>query len=249
MNPAGRTEVDHLESLPQGPFIDVVIPALNEEEALAQTLDSVRDSSVHEIVVVDGGSQDATVAIAQAQGGRVVHSAPGRASQMNHGAGASTGEVLLFLHADTVLPDGFGDLVRQALADPNVVGGRFDVRLSGDDSRLRVVEFFMNWRSRWTGVATGDQAIFVRRRTFDKMSGFADMPLMEDVDFTSRMRRFGRCAPLRARVRTSSRRWEQNGVARTVVLMWGLRLAYALGVGPRRLAAIYSRGRPVAARR
>ena len=225
-------------------FLDVVLPVLNEEASVARAVASAHDPAVSTILVVDGGSEDATIAVAQDAGARVLRSSPGRALQMNAGGHATSAEVVVFLHADTVLPPDFGARIRAALRDPAVVGGRFDVSLSGSDSRLRMVEFFMNMRSRLTGIATGDQAIFVRRRVFEEMKGFLEIPLMEDVEFTSRLRKLGRVAALRDRVETSSRRWEQNGILRTIVLMWGLRLAFAVGVGPDRLAVLYARGRP-----
>lgn len=228
------------------PFLDVVLPVLNEEGSVARAVASAHDPAVSTIMVVDGGSEDATIAVACDAGARVIRSRPGRSVQMNAGGQATCAEAVVFLHADTVLPPGFGARIGAALRDPAVVGGRFDVSLSGADPRLRMVEFFMNMRSRLTGISTGDQAIFVRRHVFEEMKGFREIPLMEDVDFTSRLRKQGRLAALRDRVETSSRRWEQNGILRTIVLMWSLRLAYAVGVGPERLAALYSRGRPAA---
>lgn len=223
--------------------MDVILPTLNEEAAITRAIESAQAPAVAEIVVVDGGSDDATAQLARVAGARVLASRPGRARQMNTGGFATAADVLLFLHADTVLPPNFATQIREALRDPRVAWGRFDVRLSGQDSRLRVVEFLMNWRSRLSGIATGDQAIFVRRPVFESLQGFRDMPLMEDVDFSSRLRRQGRSAALRTRVGTSSRRWERNGIGRTVLQMWALRLGYAIGVSPERLAAIYGRGR------
>lgn len=220
-------------------MISVVIPTLDEEQFLAATLASVEDPLVEEVILADGGSRDATVDIARAAGVRLVRGTPGRALQMNSGARLARGEVLLFLHGDSTLPEGFGESIREALRDPRVVAGRFDVELSGGRRSLRLIEFMINQRSRLSGIATGDQGIFVRRQVFEELDGFADLPLMEDVEFSGRVRKIGRMAPLRARVRTSSRRWEDNGVARTILLMWSLRLAYFLGVPARRLARIY----------
>ena len=232
-----------IAELPVGPFLDVILPALNEKSSVAPAIHSAADPAVRELVLVDGGSLDATRDIAAAAGARVLSSQPGRARQMNEGAFTTAGEVLLFLHADTVLPENFATQIRESLQDTRVAWGRFDVRLSGEDSRLRLVEFLMNWRSRLTGISTGDQAIFVRRSVFMEIRGFREMPLMEDVDLSIRLRREGKCAALRSRVVTSSRRWESNGVFRTILLMWALRLGYAIGVSPGRLAAIYARGR------
>lgn len=195
---------------------------------------------MREVIVVDGGSSDDTAARAATVADRVLPSARGRATQMNAGAAVATGDVLLFLHADTQLPPGFAAAVREAIAS-GAAGGRFDVVLAGEHPFLPVVAFLMNARSRLTRISTGDQAIFVRREVFAKLGGFAPIPLMEDVELTSRMRRLGRVAALRLRVRTSARRWETNGVARTVVLMWTLRLAYACGVSATRLARAYRR--------
>ena len=225
-------------------FLDVVLPVLNEEASVARAVASAHDPAVSAIVVVDGGSEDATIAVARDAGARVIRSSPGRSVQMNAGGQATSAEAVMFLHADTVLPPDFGARIGAALRDPAVVGGRFDVSLSGADVRLRMVEFFMNMRSRLTGISTGDQAIFVRRHVFEEMKGFREIPLMEDVDFTSRLRKLGRVAALQDRVVTSSRRWEQNGILRTIILMWALRLAFAIGVGPERLSVLYSRGRP-----
>jgi rSAM/selenodomain-associated transferase 2 len=158
---------------------------------------------------------------------------------MNAGVAAAHGDVLLFLHADTALPDGAGRAIRAALADPAVVAGRFDVRLDSRRPLLRVVAWMMNRRSRLTGISTGDQAIFVRRAVFDALGGYANIPLMEDVELTRRLKRRGRLAALPLRVTTSARKWEREGAIRTIVLMWSLRLCYALGVAPARLHRWY----------
>lgn len=192
-----------------------------------------------EIVMVDGGSQDGSAHMAQQAGFTVIDSPPGRARQMNAGAAmVRYADRLLFLHADTRLPDGADEMVRAALARGHA-WGRFDVTILGRPALLRVVAFLMNWRSRLTGIATGDQAIFVRADHFAALGGFADMPLMEDIDLSCRLRRTGPPACLRARVQTSGRRWETQGVWRTIMLMWGLRLAFWLGVSPSRLARAY----------
>jgi rSAM/selenodomain-associated transferase 2 len=161
---------------------------------------------------------------------------------MNAGARASRGDVVLFLHADTMLPERAGDAIRAALADPGVVGGRFDVRLDSRRPLLAVVAWMMNQRSRLTGLATGDQGIFVRRSVLDALGGYADIPLMEDIELSRRLKRCGRVAALRLRVTTSARKWEREGVVRTIVLMWTLRLLYALGVAPARLHRWYYAG-------
>jgi rSAM/selenodomain-associated transferase 2 len=220
--------------------IAVIIPALNEEQALPDTLASVARLGFDEVLVVDGGSTDRTQAVAASQGIRFVPAPPGRAKQMNAGAAASQADVLLFLHADTRLPDGARQAVEQALADPACVGGRFDVRFQRDAGLARLIARLISLRSRWSGIATGDQALFVRREVFLTLGGFADLPLMEDVDFSRRLKRAGRVAPLRARVTTSYRRWEQCGAVRTIALMWALRFLYWIGVTPHRLKNWYA---------
>ena len=190
----------------------------------------------HEVIVVDGGSQDGTGEIASGLCDRVLRSARGRAVQMNAGAAAATGEALVFLHADTLLPGGADQQILKALKSRP--WGRFDVEIEGRSPLLKLVAWCMNQRSRLTGIATGDQAIFVRR---DAFKGFPEIPLMEDVEFSASMRRLGAPACLRARVRTSGRRWETRGVLRTIFLMWSLRLRHFLGARPEDLARRYAR--------
>ncbi len=194
----------------------------------------------HEIILVDGGSTDATLFQAQGQVDKMVQTGRGRARQMNAGAEQAQGEVLLFLHADTRLPENADGLIREAL-ETGRIWGRFDVRLSGQAWLLRVIETFMNWRSCLTGMATGDQAMFVLREAFVHLGGFADIPLMEDLELSRRLKRISAPCCLRPRVITSSRRWETQGILRTVLLMWGLRLAWFFGVSAARLHRIYYR--------
>lgn len=222
-------------------MISVVIPVLDEADNLRRLLpDLARRWPAAEVVVVDGGSRDATVAVARRQAGvRCLASAPGRARQMNRGGQATGGEVLVFLHADTRLPDGALEAVQAAMADPRVVGGRFDVAFDSARPIMRVTAGLMNVRSRLSGIATGDQTIFVRRAAFEALGGFPDIPLMEDVEFSRRLKRRGRLACLRLRVTTSARKWEHEGPVRTVLLMWTLRLLYFLGACPRRLHRWY----------
>jgi rSAM/selenodomain-associated transferase 2 len=229
------------------PGLSIVIPALNESANLARLLpDLVSREPRAELVVVDGGSEDdSRDVVARVRRVQWLTSRRGRARQMNAGARAAHGDALLFLHADTRLPAGAGAAILEALADPAVVGGRFDVWLDSPRRLLVVVGWLMNQRSRLTGISTGDQGIFVRRAIFDALGGYADIPLMEDVDFTSRLKRRGRTAALPLRVTTSARKWEHEGVGRTIVLMWSLRLLYALGVAPARLHRWYY-GRPPA---
>jgi len=221
--------------------ISVIIPTLNEEKTLAHTLACTSTLDVAEIVVVDGGSTDRTVQMAEAfcarvPNARVVTASRGRACQMNEGAKASRGEILLFLHADTQLPAKAKWIIESALADPRVVGGRFDVRFDRPSAWGTVISTLMNWRSRLGGIATGDQAMFVRRHVFERLGGFSDVPLMEDIEFSARLKQTGPTQALRATVTTSFRRWEQQGSLRTILLMWVLRFLYWIGVSPSRLS-------------
>ncbi len=191
---------------------------------------------------MDGGSTDATAAAAtRSPRVRLLTSPRGRARQMNAGARAARGDVLLFLHADTLLPDGALAAVDAAVGDPRVVAGRFDVRFDNRRPAFRMIAWFMNQRSRWSGISTGDQAIFVRREAFEALGGYPDMPLMEDVELCRRLKRRGRLAALRLRVTTSARKWEREGAVRTILLMWTLRLLYVAGVSPARLHRWYYR--------
>jgi len=221
-------------------WLSVIVPVLDEAATIAAHLAglaALRRQGA-ELLVVDGGSSDGTPRLAQPLADRVLAAARGRAAQMNAGAAASRGEVLLFLHADTGLPPGAPGLIRAALA-AGAAWGRFDVRIDGPQPLLRVVERTMNWRSRLTGIATGDQAVFVRREVFERVGGFPDLPLMEDIALAKRLKRVGRPACVRQPVRTSARRWHRHGVLRTILLMWRLRTSYFFGADPRRLAIRY----------
>lgn len=218
--------------------LSVVVPALNEASGIRAALEALAPlrAGGHEVIVVDGGSSDGTPELARGLCDRVLSAPRGRALQMNAGAAAATGDALVFLHADTHLPQGADELIFQSLRlSP---WGRFDVEIDARHPLLRIVACTMNLRSRLTGIATGDQAIFVRREVFP---GFPDIELMEDVAFCKAMKRFGPPACRRERVVTSGRRWESRGVLRTIVLMWRLRLMYFLGARPERLARIYYR--------
>ena len=217
----------------------VIVPVLNEAAALPAFLERARDWPVDELVFVDGGSRDATPRLLAEAGARWMTSRAGRAIQMNAGARATKSDVLVFIHVDTTVSSSNFETIRRVMRDEGVVGGRFDVRLSGRQPAFRVIEFFINLRSRLTRIATGDQAIFVRRSVFERLGGFPEQPLMEDVEFSRRLKRLGRIACLRERVVTSSRRWERHGIARTVWLMWSLRLGYWLGADPERLRRRY----------
>ena len=221
--------------------VSVVIPALDEARGIAAVVADARRHA-DEVVVVDGGSRDGTAALAASAGAIVLAAPRGRASQMNAGAGRASGDVLLFLHADCRLPADAGRALRAAVAG-GARWGRFDVRLDSPRRSLALVGAAMNLRSRLTGIATGDQAIFVDRSLWEALDGYAPIPLMEDVELSARARRVARCACLRERVTVSARRWETRGVARTVVEMWAWRAAYALGVSPRTLHRLYYGGR------
>jgi len=218
--------------------LSVVVPVLDEAagiEACLAALAPLRARG-HEVVVVDGGSTDGTARLAAPHCDRVLVAPRGRAVQMNAGAAAAKGDALLFLHADTRLPEGADAAVLGALATH--AWGRFDVAIDSEDPRLAVIAFFINRRSRLSGIATGDQAIFVRREAF---AGFPPIGLMEDVAFSRTMKQVSPPACLAARAVTSARRWERHGVARTVLLMWRLRYDYWRGADPDALASRYPR--------
>ena len=219
--------------------ISVIVPVLNEERRIAATLESIFPLQPHETIVVDGGSTDRTAEICRAAGVRVIASRPGRGRQMNVGAAQATGEALLFVHADTLLPASAGDDIDRALADPGIVGGRFDVRLDGKHWMLNVIGAMISLRSRLSKIATGDQAIFVRRQVFAELGGYPDLPLMEDVALSRALKRCGPLACLRSRVVTSARRWEADGIGRTIFKMWALRSLYLLGISPTQLKRYY----------
>lgn len=232
--------------------ISVIIPTLNEESTLAHTLEHTFQLGFDEIIVVDGGSTDRTRGIvlhfAMSRERSDLISCPvtstnascGRATQMNAGAALSRSDVLLFLHADTLLPDHAREAIEKALSEAPCMGGRFDIRFAQNTWVGSVISTMMNARSRLSGIATGDQAIFVRRETFEAMGGYAAIPLMEDIDFTRRLKRQGRVATLRHQVTTSYRRWESQGPIRTIVFMWALRLLYWCGVSPEKLSRFYA---------
>jgi rSAM/selenodomain-associated transferase 2 len=223
------------------PPLSVVMPVLDEApaiEAALAPLQALRAAGT-EVIVVDGGSRDATRALAAPWADRVLEAPRGRAAQMNAGAAAASGEVLLFLHADTTLPADAARAVIAGLKGSGRQWGRFDVTIAGADPLLAVVAFFMNGRSRATGIATGDQAMFARRAAFQRAGGFPAIPLMEDVALSKRLKRESPPLCLRERVVTSGRRWEKHGTVRTIVLMWRLRLAFALGADPGSLARRY----------
>ena len=221
--------------------LSIIMPVLNEGESIAAALDVLADLRARgtEVIVVDGGSRDATVQRARPRADRVVLASRGRALQMNAGAEQASGDVLLFLHADTRVPADADHVVLKGLERSGRVWGRFDVKIDGRSPVLLVVAWFMNLRSRLTGIATGDQATFVRRSAFQAVGGFPAIALMEDIALCKQLRRVSRPLCLRERVTTSGRRWEKKGVLNTIILMWRLRLAYFLGADPKELARQY----------
>jgi len=221
--------------------ISIIVPVLNEASFITQTLSTLQPlrAAGHELIVADGGSSDDTIALSQPLADQIIRSSKGRSRQMNAGSGSSTGEILLFLHADTFLPDNADRLIIDGMDGGHRLWGHFDVKLSGKSPLLRVVEFLMNWRSRLSHIATGDQGIFVRRELFERIGGFPEIDLMEDIALSKILKRYGRPLCLWQRVTTSSRRWERNGILRTILLMWFLRLAYFYKADPRHLAQLY----------
>lgn len=222
------------------PSISIIIPVLNEAEGVVRLLEALQQFRTQgaEIIVVDGGSSDGTLALASSLADRVLAAPCGRGSQMNAGAANAKGGVILFLHADTRLPPSAFDQIEHAMSN-DAVWGRFDVHIEGCLFGLGMVAFMMNWRSRLSGIATGDQGIFVTREAFMHVGGFPDIPLMEDVVFSNRMRAIARPACLAAKVVTSGRRWEKHGLLRTILMMWRLRLRFYFGASPKDLAREY----------
>jgi rSAM/selenodomain-associated transferase 2 len=221
--------------------LSVIVPMLNESPTIAGTLTALgRRARSAEIIVVDGGSSDASVAIARPLCGTLIVASRGRAHQMNAGASVSQGDALVFVHADTIVPRTFEADIASALSDPAVVGGRFDVRLDSAALPYRIIGAMISLRSRISRTGTGDQAIFVRREVFDRLGGFPEIELCEDLEFSRRMKRAGRVACLRTRVTTSARRWSRDGLIRTVLKMWLIRAMYLMGVPPARLKRMYA---------
>jgi rSAM/selenodomain-associated transferase 2 len=220
--------------------LSVIVPMLNEERTFASALAAIRRGAPDaEIVVVDGGSIDASIAVAEPLANSVISAPRGRAQQMNSGAKAASGDALAFVHADSMVPRDFGDAIGAALSDPQIVGGRFDVELDESTLICRLIGALISIRSRLSRTGTGDQAIFARRDVFERLGGFPDIALCEDLDFARRLKRAGRVACLRSRVITSARRWRNRGFARTILRMWTIRLLYLAGVSPAQLARMY----------
>ena len=226
-------------------MLSIIIPVLNEQETIGKSLAALQPLRRRgvEVIVVDGGSKDFTVALAQPLADLVLDAPVGRASQMNAGARRAQGEHFLFLHSDTALPDQALTQISVALNEGKRIWGRFDVRFDSPLRILRVVAFMMNGRSRLTGIATGDQGMFVQRGAFEQVGGFPEIALMEDIALSRSLKRLSRPACFRARVTTSARRWEENGALRTILLMWRLRAAFFLNADPSRLAERYRHAR------
>ncbi len=219
----------------------VIIPALNEADYIGATLERLQPARArgHEVILVDGGSADDTCGVAEGGVDCILQCGPNRGAQMNQGAQAARGDILLFLHADTLAPHDFDSI----LDDRGVCGnawGSFDVRLSGSHFMFRCIERMMNLRSRLTGIVLGDQAIFTGRRLFNRLNGYADIPLMEDIELTRRLKNISSPIRIGRPVVSSSRRWEQRGIATTILLSWKLRCCYAVGADPHKLAGKYN---------
>jgi rSAM/selenodomain-associated transferase 2 len=221
--------------------LSIIIPTLNEAANIGDVLKRLQPMRARgtEVIVVDADSTDATRDTAAPLVDRVITSERGRATQMNAGAKEASGDALLFLHADSILPTNGDELILQALSDSIFKWGRFDIHISGKHGMLPVIAWFMNHRSRLTGIATGDQGIFVTREAFDAIGGFPAQPLMEDVAISARLLRVSSPIYVDARITTSGRRWEKHGVWRTIFLMWRLRLNYFMGADPARLHRTY----------
>ncbi|MGB9629997.1 MAG: TIGR04283 family arsenosugar biosynthesis glycosyltransferase [Thermodesulfobacteriota bacterium] len=221
--------------------ISIIIPVLNEEDWIVQMLTALQPlrGKGHEVIVVDGGSKDQSLQKALPFSDQVLEASRGRSRQMNKGAKFSKGEILLFLHADTFLPDGADHLIFDAISRTGRSWGFFKVGLSGRHPLLRVVEFLMNLRSRFTRIATGDQSIFLKRELFEAIGGYPEIDLMEDVALCKIMKKYGPPIYIPLAVLTSSRRWEEKGLIRTILLMWFLRFAFFLKADPKRLVKLY----------
>jgi rSAM/selenodomain-associated transferase 2 len=214
---------------------------LNEAASIARTLEAIRAGAPDaEIIVVDGGSIDASIEVARPHCDVVINASRGRARQMNTGAARASGDTLVFVHADTIVPRTFALDIETALANPEVVGGRFDVRLDDPHPMCALIGAMISLRSRISRTGTGDQAIFARRRIVEALGGFPDLPICEDLDFARRLKRAGPVACLRSKVTTSARRWRKGGILRTILRMWTIRLLYLAGVSPVRLERMYS---------
>ncbi|MBI5181630.1 MAG: TIGR04283 family arsenosugar biosynthesis glycosyltransferase [Nitrospirae bacterium] len=223
-------------------MITIIIPVLNEEKNISSALENIeRLDGKKEIIVVDGGSIDNTVGIVKKKGVVLLSSQKGRGCQMNKGAEIAKDETLLFLHADTKLPDNAILEIDKAMKASEIAGGRFNVRFDNNRFIFKLIAFLMNWRSRLTGISTGDQAIFIRKSIFKEIGGYSEIPLMEDIELSKKMKRKGKVACINDCVITSARKWKEEGIIKTILLMWFLRLLYFFRVSPETLSRIYYR--------
>jgi rSAM/selenodomain-associated transferase 2 len=223
--------------------LSVIVPMLNEEGTIRRTLEAIAAAAPGaQVIVVDGGSSDTSRDEARSRCARLLVAQRSLARQMNAGAVTADGDVLAFVHADTTVPPSFGNDIAAALENPAIAGGRFDIRLDDGSAMLRLVGWMISTRSRLSRTGTGDQAIFLRREVFERIGGYRDIPLCEDLDLARRLKRAGRIACLRSCVTTSARRWREHGVVATTARMWFVRAAFLLGVPPARLAHLYKRG-------
>ncbi len=221
--------------------LSIIVPTLNEADGVVDALNALSQLRANgaEVIVADGGSADRTIELARSRCDKLVEAPRGRGAQMNAGAQVATGGVFLFLHADTRLPERADRVILEGLAASKRAWGWFDVAITGRSTLLPVIACSMNWRSRLTGIATGDQAMFVERRAFAQLGGFPDVPVMEDIVLSRRLRQVSTPLCLTARVVTSGRRWDERGPVRTILLMWRLRAAHFLGADPNTLARVY----------
>lgn len=220
----------------------IIIPTLNEATNIQTCLIALQPlRSQAEIIIVDGGSLDNTIALATSYADKILLSEQGRARQMNHGVVHATGDILVFLHADTELPTNALSLIEQQLK-PQQTWGRFDIQLKAESVMFKIIAFMMNWRSCLTGIATGDQAIFVRKTAFNTIGNYPEIALMEDIALSTALKKISSPLCLKAKVKSSARRWQQNGIYKTILLMWSLRLRYWLGADPQQLAELYRTG-------
>lgn len=221
--------------------LSIIIPTYNESQSIENTLISLMHliEAGHEVIIVDGGSEDDTVSICKKYTGNVLLASKGRANQMNCGAQKASKDILVFLHADTILPDNAAYQIINALSLSNSKWGHFKVKLNGENRLLRIIEFLMNTRSCFTGIVTGDQTMFIRRTLFEIIHGYKNIPLMEDVEISKSLKKYSMPICMKSSVISSSRRWETKGYLRTIFLMWKLRLLYFLGVSAKKLVKLY----------
>ena len=219
--------------------ISIIIPVLNEVSTISQTISTAQTGKDIEIIVVDGGSNDGTTEVVKSLDVKLIYSQPGRGIQMNCGAKAATGNILLFLHGDTFLPLNFDQLLREILAKPNIIAGAFELGIRGRKRSLRIVEKMVNWRSRYLQMPYGDQGIFLPAKIFTEIGGFPEIPIMEDFESIRKLRKRGRIAIVSKPVLTSGRRWQKLGIFKTTLINQIVIIGYLLGVSPKRLAQWY----------